>query len=49
MTFISSGSNAPRKKRYDRHLQAEGKLEKAKGAPHNAAGDAKDAVRKATE
>lgn len=29
----------------DEKMQAEGKLDKAKGEAHNAAGDAKDAVR----
>jgi uncharacterized protein YjbJ (UPF0337 family) len=33
----------------DKELQAEGKFDKAKGAAHNAAGDAKDAVRSATK
>jgi uncharacterized protein YjbJ (UPF0337 family) len=33
----------------DKELQAEGKFDKAKGAAHNAAGDAKDAVRNATK
>ena len=33
----------------DRELQQEGKLDKAKGDLHNAAGDVKDAFRKATE
>jgi uncharacterized protein YjbJ (UPF0337 family) len=33
----------------DNKLQAEGKFDKAKGAAHNAAGDAKDAVRNATK
>lgn len=33
----------------DRKLEAEGKLDKAKGAAHSAVGDAKDAVRKATD
>lgn len=32
----------------DKELQAEGKLDKAKGSAHNAAGDAKDAVKRAT-
>jgi uncharacterized protein YjbJ (UPF0337 family) len=31
----------------DKELQAEGKMDKAKGAAHNAVGDAKDAVKKA--
>jgi uncharacterized protein YjbJ (UPF0337 family) len=31
----------------DKELQAEGKLHKAKGSAHNAAGDVKDAIRKA--
>jgi uncharacterized protein YjbJ (UPF0337 family) len=33
----------------DKELQAEGKFDKAKGAAHNAAGDAKDAFRNATK
>ena len=33
----------------DAKLQAEGKLDKAKGAAHNAAGDVKDAVRDASK
>ena len=33
----------------DRELQKEGKMDKAKGDFHNAAGDVKDAFRKATE
>ena len=33
----------------DRELQKEGKLDKAKGDLHNAAGDVKDAFRKATK
>jgi uncharacterized protein YjbJ (UPF0337 family) len=33
----------------DTKLEAEGKLDKAKGAAHSAVGDAKDAVRKATD
>jgi uncharacterized protein YjbJ (UPF0337 family) len=33
----------------DEKLQAEGKLDKAKGAAHNVAGDVKDAVRDATK
>jgi len=33
----------------DKELQSEGKMDKAKGSAHNAAGDVKDAVRKATE
>jgi len=33
----------------DKDLQNEGKVDKAKGAAHNAAGDVKDAVRDATE
>jgi uncharacterized protein YjbJ (UPF0337 family) len=32
----------------DKEMQAEGKMDKAKGAAHNAAGDAKDTVRDAT-
>jgi uncharacterized protein YjbJ (UPF0337 family) len=32
----------------DKELQAEGKMDKAKGAAHSAVGDAKDAVRHAT-
>ena len=31
----------------DKKLQAEGKLDKAKGAAHNVAGDVKDAVKDA--
>ena len=33
----------------DRKLQSEGKIDKAKGAAHNAAGDVKEAMRKAGE
>jgi uncharacterized protein YjbJ (UPF0337 family) len=33
----------------DKELQAEGKMDKAKGAAHNAVSDAKDAVRNATK
>ncbi|MGH6672148.1 MAG: CsbD family protein [Xanthobacteraceae bacterium] len=33
----------------DKELQAEGKVDKAKGAAHKAAGDVKDAVRKSSE
>ena len=33
----------------DSKLQAEGKLDKAKGAVHTAVGDVKDAVKKATD
>jgi uncharacterized protein YjbJ (UPF0337 family) len=33
----------------DKELQTEGKIDKAKGAMHNAVGDVKDAVRKAGE
>jgi uncharacterized protein YjbJ (UPF0337 family) len=33
----------------DKDLQAEGKLDKAKGSAHNAVGDVKDAFRKATK
>ena len=33
----------------DRKLQTEGKIDKAKGAAHNVAGDVKDAARKAGE
>jgi uncharacterized protein YjbJ (UPF0337 family) len=33
----------------DRELQAEGKADKARGAAHSAAGDAKDAVKHATD
>ena len=33
----------------DKSLQAEGKLDKAKGDAHNLAGDAKDAMRKASK
>ena len=32
----------------DKELQAEGKMDKAKGSAHNVAGDAKDAVKRAT-
>ena len=32
----------------DKELQAEGKLDKAKGEAHNAVGDVKDAFRKQT-
>jgi hypothetical protein len=32
----------------DKEMQAEGKMDKAKGAAHNAAGDAKDIARDAT-
>jgi uncharacterized protein YjbJ (UPF0337 family) len=32
----------------DTKMQAEGKLDKAKGSAHNVAGDAKDAARDAT-
>ena len=32
----------------DKELQTEGKLDKAKGAVHTAVGDAKDAIKKAT-
>jgi uncharacterized protein YjbJ (UPF0337 family) len=32
----------------DKEMQAEGKMDKAKGAAHSAIGDAKDAVKKAT-
>ena len=32
-----------------REMQAEGKIDKAKGAVHNAVGDVKDAVKKATD
>jgi uncharacterized protein YjbJ (UPF0337 family) len=32
----------------DEKMQAEGKMDKAKGAAHEAAGDAKDTVRDAT-
>ena len=32
----------------DEKMQAEGKMDKAKGAVHNAVGDAKDAARDAT-
>jgi len=31
----------------DKHLQAEGKMDKAKGEAHKTAGDIKDAVKKA--
>jgi uncharacterized protein YjbJ (UPF0337 family) len=33
----------------DKELQAEGKIDKAKGAAHEAVGDVKDAFRKASE
>jgi uncharacterized protein YjbJ (UPF0337 family) len=33
----------------DKELQTEGKLDKAKGAAHNAAGDVKDALRNASK
>ena len=33
----------------DKEMQAEGKMDKAKGAAHTAMGDAKDAVKNATE
>jgi uncharacterized protein YjbJ (UPF0337 family) len=33
----------------DKELQAEGKLDKAKGDAHNALGNAKDAVKKAVD
>jgi uncharacterized protein YjbJ (UPF0337 family) len=33
----------------DKELESEGKLDKAKGDLHKAAGDVKDAFRKATE
>ena len=33
----------------DKELQTEGNFDKAKGAAHNALGDAKDAIRKAGE
>jgi len=33
----------------DKKLQAEGKLDKAKGSAHNVAGDVKDAARDASE
>jgi uncharacterized protein YjbJ (UPF0337 family) len=33
----------------DTKLETEGKIEKAKGAAHDAVGDAKDAVRNATD
>ena len=32
----------------DKGMQAEGKMDKAKGAVHNAVGDAKDALKKAS-
>ena len=32
----------------DKKMQAEGKMDKAKGAAHNAVGDAKDTARDAT-
>ena len=33
----------------DKGLQAEGKMDKAKGAVHNAVGDAKDAAKRAKD
>lgn len=33
----------------DKEMQAEGKVDKAKGAAHKAVGDVKDAMRKASE
>jgi len=33
----------------DKELQAEGKMDKAKGAAHSAVGDAKDAVKRAAD
>ena len=33
----------------DKKLESEGKIDKAKGAAHNVAGDVKDAVRHATD
>ena len=33
----------------DKELQSEGKMDKAKGSAHNAAGDVKDAVKDATK
>jgi uncharacterized protein YjbJ (UPF0337 family) len=33
----------------DKKLESEGKLDKAKGAAHNVAGDVKDAVKDATD
>jgi uncharacterized protein YjbJ (UPF0337 family) len=33
----------------DKELQTEGKIDKAKGSAHNAAGDVKDAIRKSRE
>lgn len=33
----------------DKNLQAEGKIDKAKGAAHNIAGDVKDAAKEATK
>jgi uncharacterized protein YjbJ (UPF0337 family) len=33
----------------DKKLESEGKMDKAKGAAHNVAGDVKDAVRHATD
>ena len=33
----------------DKEMQAEGKTDKAKGAAHSAVGDAKDAVKHATD
>ena len=33
----------------DKELQAEGKMDKAKGSAHSAVGDAKDAVKRAAD
>ena len=33
----------------DKKMQAEGKMDKAKGAAHNVAGDVKDAAKEATK
>ena len=33
----------------DKEMQAEGKIDKAKGSAHNAAGDVKDAARNAAD
>jgi uncharacterized protein YjbJ (UPF0337 family) len=33
----------------DKKLQSEGKLDKAKGSPHNVAGDIKDAVKETSK
>jgi len=38
-----------RKMTGDKELQSQGKMDKAKGSAHNAAGDVKDAVKNATK